>query len=73
VLIEEIDRDVGPRDVGLLVGLHLASPAHARPPAAPDPFAELLARELDAFAEAAAGVGTPIGAEPLDPDSFLSG
>lgn len=67
-----IDRDVGPRDVALLVGLHLASAAH-RPPAAPAALADVLAHELEAFAEAAAGTGTPLGAEPLDPDSFLRG
>ena len=71
-LLAQIDREVGPRDVALLVGLHLASAAH-RPPTAPAALADILAHELDAFAEAAAGTGTPLGAEPLDPDSFLSG
>lgn len=75
VLLDEIDREVGPRDVGLLVGLHLASVAQSRPPVTTsDPLALLLAQELEAFAEAAAAAGvSPIGAEPLDPDSFLNG
>ncbi len=71
-LIAELDPQVGPRDVALLVGLYLATEA-APKPAAPEALAQLLAQELAMFAEAAAGGGDPIGATPLDPDSFLLG
>ncbi|MFK7989095.1 MAG: serine/threonine-protein kinase [Sandaracinaceae bacterium] len=71
-LIDEIDRDVGYRDVALLVGLHLAS-VTAPAPTVPKALTELLAQELDAFATAAAGSTTSMGAQPLDPDAFLTG
>ncbi|HJL17010.1 MAG TPA: serine/threonine-protein kinase [Sandaracinaceae bacterium LLY-WYZ-13_1] len=71
-LIQDVDREVGARDVALLVGLHLASDA-APAPTASAALADILSHELEAFAEAAAGTGTPLGAEPLDPDAFLSG
>jgi serine/threonine protein kinase len=71
-LLAAIDREVSPRDVALLVGLHLASAAHDQP-AAPAALADILAHELAAFADAAAGAPTALGAEPLDPDSFLVG
>ncbi len=71
-LLDEVDPEVGPRDVALLVGLFLATEA-ARAPAAPRALADLLAHELAAFAEAAATDEDPIGAIPLDPDSFLLG
>jgi len=73
-ILHDIDREVGPRDVGLLVGLHLATAARAKQPQPPAALAELLAAELAMFAEAAAEDGAaPLGATPLDPDSFLSG
>ncbi|MEC7521926.1 MAG: serine/threonine-protein kinase [Myxococcota bacterium] len=73
-ILHDIDREVGPRDVGLLVGLHLATAARAKQPEPPAALAELLAAELAMFAEAAAEDGAaPLGATPLDPDSFLSG
>ncbi len=68
--IEAIDREVGARDVSLLVGLHLAQvrreePKEERPLA----VAELLAQELAAFAEQAQG--DVFGGEaPLDPSDF---
>lgn len=71
-LIADVDPGVGPRDVALLVGLHLAT-ERVRTPAAPEALAMLLAQELEAFAEAAAVDGGPLGATPLDPDSFLLG
>ncbi len=70
-LIARIDPAVGPRDVGLLVGLFLATEAPRRA-AAPDALAQLLAQELALFSEAAAN-DDPLGATPLDPDSFLLG
>jgi eukaryotic-like serine/threonine-protein kinase len=70
-LIAAIDPRVGPRDVALLVGLHLAS--EARKSDEPVGIFGLLEQELAAFAEAAQGDGDPIGAVPLDPDSFLGG
>lgn len=70
-LVAEIDPTVGPTDVALLVGLHLASEP-VRAPAVPQALADLLAQELMAFAEAAA-VSEPIGATPLDPDAFSPG
>lgn len=71
-LLAAIDPGVGPRDVALLVGLHLATQASPKP-AAPEWLAHLLAQELAAFAEAAAGEVHDVGATPLDPDSFLLG
>lgn len=68
-LVDAIDPSVSERDVALLVGLHLASEPRT-PAATPEGLAELLAQELEAFAGAAA-VAEPIGAVPLDPDSFL--
>ncbi len=64
-LLAEVDPDVGPRDVALLVGLFLATEA-VREPAAPQALADLLAQELAAFAGAAASAGGPIGATPLE-------
>ena len=71
LLISRIDPGVGPRDVALLVGLHLASEAN-RPPETPAAVAELLAQELAAFSEQGGG-GDPLGlgAAPLDPDFFV--
>lgn len=71
-LLAQIDPDVGPRDVGLLVGLFLATRRRKRPEAVPDALADLLAQELAMFSEAASSE-TDLGAMPLDPDSFLSG
>jgi serine/threonine protein kinase len=68
-LLIDLDPEVGPRDVALVVGLHLANQA-VRAPATPLAMTELLAHELNVFAEVAAGEG---GATPLDPDSFLIG
>ncbi len=70
-LLFDLDPDVGPRDVALLVGLFLATEA-TRAPAAPRALADLLANELSAFAEAAADADD-LGATPLDPDAFLLG
>lgn len=73
LLIQRIDSRVGPRDVALLVGLHLASEAN-RPPEVPPAVAELLAQELAAFSEQGEGGGgldiLDTGAQPLDPDFF---
>jgi serine/threonine-protein kinase len=67
--IERIDRRVGPRDIGLLVGLHLAS-ERARRKVPEVTGLERLARELGAFVDAAGKTDYDLGAEPLDPDSF---
>ncbi len=71
-LIQQIDDQVGPRDVGLLVGLFLATRRRKAPEAVPQAFADLLAQELAMFSEAASSEHD-LGALPLDPDSFLSG
>jgi len=68
--IQAIDREVGARDVSLLVGLHLAQvrkdePTEERPFA----VAELLEQELAAFAEQAQG-DVFGGDSPLDPNDF---
>ncbi len=63
----EIDRDVGPKDVSLLVGLHLAG---KRQRARRLGGLDLLAQELDAFVHAAEGSEYDIGAAPLDPADF---
>ncbi|MGE3635682.1 MAG: serine/threonine-protein kinase [Sandaracinaceae bacterium] len=70
-LIHQVDAEVGPRDVGLLVGLFLATRKRAEE-VVPRGFADLLAQELALFSEAASSE-TDLGAMPLDPDSFLSG
>jgi serine/threonine-protein kinase len=69
-LIAHVDSGVGPKDVALLVGLHLATSEAERPQAMPD-VADLLAQELDAFAQAAGG-HRETGASPLDPSEFES-
>ena len=68
--IQSIDREVGARDVSLLVGLHLAQ-AQKEKPKEERPFAvaELLAQELAAFAEQAQG-DVFGGDAPLDPNDF---
>jgi serine/threonine-protein kinase len=70
-LVTEIDPQVGPRDVALLVALHLAS-APVEAPAVPQGVADLLAHELAAFAPGAASAES-VGAAPLDPNAFLRG
>src|SRR5690606_5857803 len=60
-LIQAIDPEVGPRDVALMVGLHLAG-APVKTSAVPDALADLLAQELTLFSEAAASSGTALGA-----------
>jgi serine/threonine-protein kinase len=65
--LADIDREVGPRDVSLLVGLHLAS---KRAKAQPVQGLAAVARELDAFVKAAADSEYDIGAAPLDPSDF---
>ncbi len=73
VLIRRIDPEVSSRDVGLLVGLHLAT-QRRQAAAVPDAVAELLAQELALFSEqGAGGGGIDMGAQPLDPDSFSTG
>ncbi len=69
-LREALDPSVGERDVALLVGLHLAS-ERPRPSVTPQALADLLVQELAVFAESAL-VSDPVGATPLDPDSFLT-
>ncbi len=70
VQIEAIDREVGSRDVSLLVGLHLAQVRREKPrEERPFAMAELLEQELAQFAEAANG-GPAGGAAPLDPADF---
>lgn len=64
--IERADPDVSARDIGLLVGLHLATRRRRGAPLDRE-MAQLLSRELDVFA----GEDFDMGAEPLDPDSFL--
>jgi serine/threonine-protein kinase len=66
--LREIDREVGPRDVSLLVGLYLAG-KRARP-AAPLLGLDLVARELDAFVRVASDSEYDLGAAPLDPSDF---
>ena len=67
--IEGIDGSVGPRDVSLLVGLHLAQLRRSKPrEERPFAVAEMLEHELAAFAEAAAGGS--VGEAPLDPADF---
>ena len=71
-LIHLTDPEVGPRDVGLLVGLFLATRRKKKEEVVPSGLADLLAQELALFSEAASS-GADLGAMPLDPDSFLSG
>ncbi|MGF1465514.1 MAG: serine/threonine-protein kinase [Sandaracinaceae bacterium] len=68
-LIREMDPDVGPRDVALLVGLHLARES-LESPTAPPALSEAIAHELDAFARQGRGQHPAIGAVPLDPNAF---
>jgi serine/threonine-protein kinase len=65
-LLDRIDPHVGARDVGLIVGLHLAAEP---PPPQPshEALVELFAQELEAFVE---GQGPDAGAAPLDPSLF---
>jgi serine/threonine-protein kinase len=70
-LIERIDPEVGERDIALLMGLHLARRAVEEKKAeAPLGLVDLLAQEMEAFAEAAAGGLGDLGAAPLDPGEF---
>jgi len=69
-LIQQVDPEVGPRDVGLLVGLFLATKRRREKAAVPAAFTDLLAQELAAFSEPASSE-TDLGALPLDPNSFL--
>lgn len=66
--IAEIDRAVGPKDVSLLVGLHLA--AKRRQLSEPPQGLAALAQELDAFVQVAGDSEYDIGAAPLDPADF---
>ena len=71
-LVQRVDARVGPRDVALLVGLHLASEKH-RAPDVPAGVAELLAQELALFSSQGSegALEMPsLGAAPLDPDFF---
>jgi serine/threonine-protein kinase len=71
LLIERVDPQVGEKDVALLVGLHLARKAIEETKAeAPLGLFDLLAEEMEAFAEAAAGGLGDLGAAPLDPGEF---
>jgi serine/threonine protein kinase len=66
-ILEEVDGEVGPADVGLLVGLHLATEAFV--PAKPSrALAEVITHELAEFAAVAAGTETEIGAPTLELD-----
>lgn len=68
--LQAIDREVGPRDVSLLVGLHLAQVKKDKPKEErPFAVAELLEQELAAFAEQAQG-DVFGGDAPLDPKDF---
>jgi serine/threonine-protein kinase len=70
-LIDRVDPRVGAQDVALMMGLHLARKAlEETKPAAPLGLSELLAHEMEAFAEAAAGGLGELGAAPLDPGEF---
>jgi serine/threonine-protein kinase len=68
-LITQIDTEVGPRDVALLVGLHRAVHREQMLAEVGD-VAGLLAQELDAFALAAQGDPHLGGSAPLDPSDF---
>jgi serine/threonine protein kinase len=68
--IATVDAEVGPKDVGLLVGLHLAG---VRQPKLEATGLDILARELEAFVDEAAAVEFDMGAQPLDPASFSIG
>jgi len=70
-LVAELGLEADPRDVSLVVGLHLAN--RQAPEDRPIAVADLLAQELAAFAEAAQGTIVDIGAEPLDPSEFGGG
>jgi hypothetical protein len=61
--IREIDPKVSPRDVALLVNLHLATEPKAQATSTLD--AALFAQELEAFVQAGHD-----GAAPLDPNLF---
>lgn len=65
-LLDKLDPHVSARDVGLIVGLHLAAEP---PPPQPshEALVELFAQELEAFVE---GQGPEAGAAPLDPSLF---
>ncbi len=62
-----VDAKVGPRDVALLVGLHLAAGPRE---VVPRSGLEALAQELDAFVVVAGGTEYDLGAQPLDPGQF---
>jgi len=69
-VVDTTDRGVGPKDVGLLVGLFLAG-QRAMAAAAPPDVAGLLAVELERFV--LEGDARPdAGAAPLDPTDFLT-
>jgi serine/threonine protein kinase len=69
-LVAATDRDVGPKDVGLLVGLFLAG-ERAKSATSPPDVADLLAAELERFVLDADPRPDP-GAAPLDPSEFLN-
>ncbi len=69
--IERMDRNVSAKDIALVVGLHLAQEGRekpAKPTLAELGVAELLAQELDEFAQAA-----QVGQVALDPNEFALG
>jgi len=65
-VLEKLDPHVSSKDVGLIVGLHLAAEP---PPPQPshEALVDLFAQELDAFIQ---GQGPEAGAMPLDPTLF---
>ena len=75
MMLEDVDRvltaldpDVGPKDVSLLVGLHIANQRQQRVQQLTG--LDMVAHELDAFVRAAEGSEYDIGAAPLDPADF---
>ena len=68
-VLTRIDPNVSPRDVSLVVGLHLATEPAAPQPSAAQSAAAFM-EELDAFVTT--GGAGDLGAAPLDPDAFGS-
>ncbi len=69
-LIGSIDPRVGPKDVSLLTGLHLAAKRKRQKSAETLGVAAMLAEELDAFVKMTGDASYDLGATPLDPSDF---
>lgn len=70
VLVSRVDDRVGPKDVALLVGLHLAGQEDEEEHDEIFGVAELLAQELSAFAASGDGGTFDLGSTALDPSEF---